>query len=249
MDRTGVTSWHGWMRRFGTALIDLSLLARRFKLSHVLRVWFPLTASSDSARHAHAFQVPETMTDSTEPTQGMQPDTQADGEAASAATDALDAAVMSTEQREINTLNDRLLRTAAEYDNFRRRAAKERQEAGWRAQGDLVRGILDAIDDITRFAHVDPTTLDAKTVVDGVLMVEKKLFKSLAGHGFETIDATGQLFDPTRHEAVSTAPAQSAEEDGIVAVTFQVGYVINGHVLRPARVVVKQWTGAAPLVS
>ncbi len=189
------------------------------------------------------------MTDPTEPTQGATPEGQADGAAGSAATDALDAAVLSTEQREINTLNDRLLRTAAEYDNFRRRAVKERQEAGWRAQGDLVRGILDALDDITRFAHVDPTTVDSKTVVDGVLMVEKKLFKSLSGHGFETIDATGHMFDPTRHEAVTTAPAQSAEEDGIVAVTFQVGYVINGHVLRPARVVVKQWTGAAPLVS
>jgi len=189
------------------------------------------------------------MTDHTDPMQNAQTDTQADGVAESAATDALDAAVLSTEQREINTLNDRLLRTAAEYDNFRRRAVKERQEAGWRAQGDLVRGILDALDDITRFAHVDPSTLDSKTVVDGVLMVEKKLFKSLAGHGFETIDATGHLFDPTRHEAVSTAPAQSAEEDGMVAVTFQVGYVINGHVLRPARVVVKQFTGAAPLVS
>lgn len=161
----------------------------------------------------------------------------------------LSAGTDSPEQKEIAQLNDRLLRVAAEYDNFRRRAVKERQEAGWRAQGELVRGILDAIDDITRFAHVDPATVDAKTVVEGVQMVEKKLFKSLAGHGFETIDATGHPFDPTRHEAVSTAPAASESEDGIVAVTFQVGYVINGHVLRPARVVVKQWTGTAPLVS
>lgn len=113
-----------------------------------------------------------------------------------------------------------------------------------------MRGILDAIDDITRFAHVDPTTVTTQTVVDGVLMVEKKLFKSLAGHGFETIDPTSHPFDPARHEAVSTAPAATADEDGVIAATFQVGYVINGHVLRPARVVVKQWTGGAqPLVS
>ncbi|MCC6245096.1 MAG: nucleotide exchange factor GrpE [Gemmatimonadaceae bacterium] len=177
------------------------------------------------------------MTDPTEPTTSSTSDADAalsEQETPAASTDA-------TEQKEIAQLNDRLLRVAAEYDNFRRRAVKERQEAGWRAQGELVRGILDAIDDITRFAHVDPATVDAKTVVDGVLMVEKKIFKSLAGHGFETIDATGHPFDPTRHEAVSTAPAASEDEDGIVAVTFQVGYVINGHVLRPARVVVKQW--------
>jgi molecular chaperone GrpE len=146
-------------------------------------------------------------------------------------------------QRELGEQKDKYLRLAAEYDNFRRRAAKERQEAGWRAQGDLVRGLLDALDDITRFAHVDPATLESKTVVDGVLMVEKKLFKSLAGHGFETIDPTSHPFDPARHEAVTTTPAASADEDGTVAATFQVGYVINGHVLRPARVVVKQWSG------
>ncbi|WP_396214351.1 nucleotide exchange factor GrpE [Gemmatimonas sp.] len=147
-------------------------------------------------------------------------------------------------QREIDDLKDKHLRLAAEYDNFRRRAVKERQEAGWRAQGELVRGLIDAIDDITRFAHVDPTTVDSKTVVDGVLLVEKKLFKSLAGHGFEVVVPTGHAFDPNLHEAVSTAPASAPEEDGTVAVCFQAGYVINGLVLRPARVIVKQWTGA-----
>jgi molecular chaperone GrpE len=147
--------------------------------------------------------------------------------------------------RELAALKDKYLRQAAEYDNFRRRAVKERQEASWRGQGDLVRGMLDALDDITRFAHVDPTTVDAKTVVDGVLMVEKKLFKSLAGHGFEIIDPTGHTFDPTLHEAVTTTPAERPEEDHTVAATFQTGYVINGVVLRPARVMVKQWSGDA----
>lgn len=147
-------------------------------------------------------------------------------------------------QRELDEANDKYLRLAAEFENFRRRAVKERQEAGWRAQGDLVRGILDALDDLNRFADVDPATVDAKAVVEGVGLVEKKLFKSLAGHGFEVVDPTDHPFDPTLHEAVSTTPAASPEEDGLVAMCFQAGYVINGHVLRPARVVVKQWTGA-----
>lgn len=146
-------------------------------------------------------------------------------------------------QQQLDAARDKHLRLAAEYDNFRRRAAKERQEAGWRAQGDLVRGLIDAIDDISRFAHVDPATVDSKTVVDGVLMVERKVLKSLAGHGLELIDPLGQIFDPAKHEAVSTAPASSAEEDDTVAAVFQVGYIINGHLLRPARVVVKQWSG------
>ena len=158
----------------------------------------------------------------------------------------VDSPAVGTPQQELDEMKDRYLRLAAEYDNFRRRAQKERQEAGWRAQGELVRGLLDAIDDVTRFAHVSPDTMDARTVIDGVLLVEKKLFKSLAGHGFEIIDPTGQPFDPARHEAVSTTPASSAETDGHVAVTFQAGYVINGLVLRPARVVVTQWTGTPP---
>jgi molecular chaperone GrpE len=183
------------------------------------------------------------MTDPTESLAGDVPEqSQADG---STAVDGDTSAP--AWQRDLDEQKEKYLRLAAEYDNFRRRAAKERQEAGWRAQGELVRGVIDALDDIIRFAHIDPATVDAKTVVDGVLMVEKKLFKSLAGHGLETIDPTGHAFDPTRHEAVSTTPAMSAAEDGQVAVTFQVGYVINGLVLRPARVVVKQWTGSAPL--
>lgn len=191
------------------------------------------------------------MTDPTDPMVSESQDASVSASAsdADATQDATTAGAVEAAQRELNDQKDKYLRLAAEYDNFRRRAAKERQEAGWRAQGDLVRGLLDALDDITRFAHVDPTTVDAKTVVDGVLMVEKKLFKSLSGHGFETIDPTGHPFDPSRHEAVTTTPAMSADEDGIVAMTFQAGYVINEHVLRPARVVVKQWTGSAPMVS
>ncbi len=179
----------------------------------------------------------------TDPTHAVPPDDHdvLDADEATTSASELDAF-----EKELLEQKDRYLRLAAEYDNFRRRAVKERQEAGWRAQGDLVRGILDALDDVTRFAHVDPATVTSRTVVDGVLMVEKKLFKSLAGHGFETIDPTSHPFDPAQHEAVSTAPAETAEQDGIIAATFQVGYVINGHVLRPARVVVKQWSGDAP---
>ena len=181
----------------------------------------------------------------TEPTQGVPPVPNLDEESDSAATSTETIATPDALQRELATLKDKYLRQAAEYDNFRRRAVKERQEAAWRGQGELVRGILDALDDITRFAHVDPDTVDAKTVVEGVLMVEKKLFKSLAGHGFEIVNPTGQPFDPALHEAVTTAPAERPEEDHIVAATFQTGYVINGVVLRPARVMVKQWSGDA----
>lgn len=145
-------------------------------------------------------------------------------------------------RREVEEGRERLLRIAAEFDNFRKRAVRERQEAGWRAQGDLVRGLLDALDDLSRFAALDASTMDAKSIVDGIAMVEKKLFKSLAGHGFDIVNPLDHPFDPALHEALGTAPAASADEDGVVATVYQVGYVINGHLLRPARVIVKQWT-------
>jgi molecular chaperone GrpE len=157
-----------------------------------------------------------------------------------------DVAELSTRdewQRKVDEQRDKHLRLAAEYDNFRKRAARERQEAGWRAQGEMVRGLIDALDDLTRFAHVDPTSVDAATVVQGVDMVERKMLKSLAGHGLEVVDPVDHPFDPKVHEAVGTEAALSPEDDHMVGKVYQRGYVFNGQLLRPARVVVKQWNG------
>jgi molecular chaperone GrpE len=157
-----------------------------------------------------------------------------------------DVAELSTRdewQRKVDEQRDKHLRLAAEYDNFRKRATRERQEAGWRAQGEMVRGLIEALDDLTRFAHVDPTSVDAATVVQGVDMVERKMLKSLAGHGLEVVDPLDHPFDPKVHEAVGTEPALSPEDDHLVGKVYQRGYVFNGQLLRPARVVVKQWNG------
>jgi molecular chaperone GrpE len=138
---------------------------------------------------------------------------------------------------------DKYLRLAAEYDNYRKRAARERQDAGSRAQADLVRELIDALDDVARFAHVDPATTDAGTVVQGVDMVEKKLLKALAGAGLEVINPVGETFDPALHEAVATEPTSAKEDDHVVSRVYQPGYLFKSQLLRPARVVVKQWNG------
>lgn len=138
---------------------------------------------------------------------------------------------------------DKYLRLAAEFDNFRKRNARERQEAGWRAQADLVQGLVEVLDDIMRFAHLDPAAVDSATVVQGVAIVERKVLKALGGHGLEVVDPAGRIFDPALHEAVGTEPAGSAEEDHLVARVYQPGFVFRGQLLRPARVVVKQWLG------
>jgi molecular chaperone GrpE len=153
----------------------------------------------------------------------------------------LDATAAS--QRQLAEQQEKYLRLAAEYENYRKRTTRERAETYSRAQGDLARQLLDALDDLARFAHVDPTAVDASTVVQGVEMVEKKTLKALTGCGLEIVDPANQSFDPKLHEAVATEPALSPEDDHVVSRVYQVGYLFNGQLLRPARVVVKQWIG------
>src|SRR5689334_18753568 len=161
-------------------------------------------------------------------------------------TDSADPAsgsVESESERALAEQQDKYLRLAAEYDNYRKRSVRERQEASLRGQAELLRGLLDALDDLSRFAHVDPATTDTKTVVDGVAMVERKMLKALTGIGLEIINPVDQTFDPAHMEAVATEPALSREDDHVVAKVYQQGYLFNGQLLRPARVVVKQWNG------
>jgi len=143
----------------------------------------------------------------------------------------------------LQELQDKYLRLAAEYDNFRRRTAKERLELSARAQGELVTAIVDPLDDLARIIAQGPGANDAKTVLDAVEVVDRKMMKSLAAAGLEVINPVGEPFDPTRHEAVSTAPAATKEEDHLVAQVYQPGYLFKGQLLRAARVVVKQWNG------
>ena len=174
-----------------------------------------------------------------------------DGEAASMGDTTGTANADAAAEQEIMVLakeaamqKDKYLRLYADFENSRKRATRERQEAESKGMGFLVKGILDCLDDLGRFAHLDPASTDTKTVVEGVELVERKLLKSLAGHGLEVINPVDAPFDPAFHEAITTTPAAGKDEDHLVALVYQVGYVFNGMLLRPARVVVKQWAGA-----
>jgi molecular chaperone GrpE len=146
-------------------------------------------------------------------------------------------------ESELAAEREKYLRLAAEYDNFRKRAARERSDAGARAQADLVRQMIEALDDLARFAHVDPNSTDADTIVQGVDMVEKKMMKTLGSAGLQVINPVGETFDPALHEAVATEPTSAREDDHVVARVYQPGYLFNSQLLRPARVLVKQWNG------
>jgi molecular chaperone GrpE len=163
-----------------------------------------------------------------------------------AAADADDTDVVENQiselQRDLTTERDKLLRLAAEFDNYRKRMMRERLEAEARGKADLVKEILEPMDDIARFAHVDPAVTDSTTIVEGVAMVERKLEKTLRAAGLELVNPVGEPFDPAKHEAVGTEPAESEEDDHTVGKVYQVGYTFKGQLLRPARVVVRQYS-------
>jgi len=146
-------------------------------------------------------------------------------------------------ERELTTERDKHLRLVAEFDNFRKRMLREKLESEARGQAELVRQIIDPLDDIARFAHVDPEATDSATLVQGVEMVEKKLGKALRSAGLQPVNPVDEPFDPSLHEAVGTDIAAAPEQDGIVSRVYQVGYTFKGQLLRPARVVVRQYPG------
>ncbi|MBI4546314.1 MAG: nucleotide exchange factor GrpE [Gemmatimonadetes bacterium] len=143
-------------------------------------------------------------------------------------------------QSELAALNDRHLRLAAEFDNYRKRLDRERAELWVRAQADLVSRLLDVLDDLQRYAEqsAEPASVDA--LLEAARLVEKKLRHLLESAGLEPIEAQGEFFNPATMEAVMTAPAEDAEEDEVVAEVFQRGYRFRDVLIRPARVQVKK---------
>jgi len=144
---------------------------------------------------------------------------------------------------EIETLNDQHLRLAAEFQNYRKRVNREREEMRARSQAELVGVLLDALDDLERVTNVDAESASAASLIEGVDLVERKLQRALEAAGGETIDAVGQPFDPETMEAIGAVPTDDPERDDTVARTIQRGYRMHGILVRPARVQVLQYGG------
>jgi molecular chaperone GrpE len=126
-------------------------------------------------------------------------------------------------------------RAQADFENYRKRAAKEAAAAGDRAKGGLVRELLPVVDNLERaLASAEESE---QHLAEGVRLVHSELVAVLQRNGIEPFDPTGEPFDPEVHEALSTQPADGADP-GIVVDVMEKGYKLNGTVLRPARVVV-----------
>ena len=141
---------------------------------------------------------------------------------------------------EFQSLHDRHLRLAADFDNYRRRAETEMRQSWIRAQADLVRKLLDALDDLERVSDLDPEATTVESVLEGVELVERKLHQAMKEAGAVVIDPEGESFDPNTMEAMMRVPTEEEEEDDRVDRVLQKGYSFKGHLVRPARVSVKK---------
>ena len=131
---------------------------------------------------------------------------------------------------------DRWLRTAAEFENYRKRSAKEWELLKQQSKTEVVLEMLNTLDDFERaFATVDGA--DESEFLRGIRLIHNNLLTALQKLGVSEIDAQGTLFDPTRHMAIGQIETGEVASGHVVQVA-QKGYALNGTVIRPARVVV-----------
>jgi molecular chaperone GrpE len=139
---------------------------------------------------------------------------------------------------ERDTLQDRLLRRQAEFENYKKRVERERSEHIQSASGELIRellGVLDSFDLAIRNAASQGSA--GEDMLRGLDLVYKQLLDTLGRFGLKVIEAKGQPFDPNFHQAISTVPSDEAPENTIVE-EFRRGYTLNGKLLRAAMVAV-----------
>ncbi len=137
-------------------------------------------------------------------------------------------------EREIADLRDRSVRTLADFDNFRKRAERERQDTKRYALLEPMRDLVEVVDNLERALAAGGSADDLKK---GIEMISRQLGEMLRRHGVRALEATGAPFDPAVHEAVTSHPSAAVSQP-TVAEEFQKGYMLHDRLLRPARVVV-----------
>jgi molecular chaperone GrpE len=137
-------------------------------------------------------------------------------------------------QKQRDDLYDRLLRTSAEFDNYRKRVDRERQQANESAAANVMSELLPIVDDFERALKADPGA-GAEAYRQGLELMYKQMLEVLRRRGVRPIEALGADFDPHFHQAVSYEPADG-RRDGEVVEEFRRGYMLGDRLLRPAMV-------------
>ncbi len=149
------------------------------------------------------------------------------------------------EQQRIAELEEQLqakqeenLRLLAEFDNFRKRTARERIELTRSAGQDVIKDFLPVLDDLERAMQNMNAADDIDALREGVDLIESKLRKTLSARGLSEMDVLGEDFDPEHHEAVTKMPAPSEDQVGKVIDQLEKGYKLNDKIIRYPKVVV-----------
>jgi len=141
-------------------------------------------------------------------------------------------------KQELALANDKYLRLYAEFDNFRRRTIKEREEARKMEGKDLMVSLLPVLDDFERALRSMENTTDVVSVKEGVELIQNKLKNTMAQKGLKAMETIGTPFDPELHEAITNIPAPTEEWKGKVIDEMEKGYFLNDKVVRFAKVIV-----------
>lgn len=139
---------------------------------------------------------------------------------------------------ELADMKDKYLRQVAEFDNYRRRTAKERLETIQTAGREVIKDLLDVLDDAERAQKQLETSDDTKQAKEGVTLVFNKLRNTLLAKGLKAMESIGKEFDPDLHEAITEIPAPTPDLQGKVVDEVIKGYYLNDKIIRHAKVVV-----------
>lgn len=143
-------------------------------------------------------------------------------------------------QKELDTAKDQAIRALAEAENTRKRAMRERQEAGRYAISSFARDLLEVSDNLGRALDAVPEDLAEsdvriKNLLDGIEATARTVFKVFEKNGIKKLESLGQPFDPNFHEVMFEAPG-TGQPPGTIVQELEIGYVLNDRLLRPARV-------------
>ena len=140
--------------------------------------------------------------------------------------------------KEVSELRDKYLRLQAEFDNYRKRTAKEKVELLQTAGKEVILSLLDVLDDSDRAIKQLENTTDVEAVKDGVKLVFNKLKNTLQAKGLKPMESINTPFDPDLHDAITEIPAPTPEQSGKVVDVLQPGYYLNDKLIRHAKVIV-----------
>ena len=141
-------------------------------------------------------------------------------------------------KQELSAANDKYLRLYAEFDNFRRRTIKEREEARKTEGKDVIIALLPVLDDFERALRSMENATDVVSVKDGVALIQNKLKNILTQKGLKEMQSIGTTFDADLHEAITNIPAPTEDMKGKVVDEMEKGYELNDKVIRFAKVIV-----------